>query len=210
MLGSGSRSLSSTLPPLFNQGGIPHPPLSPNRSVRQFVTASRQITSTSTRSSARTTWNTWRSIVQVMRGYSSVHGGQVFSQLGNTLGTLAASFPTVANVMLFPNGTTASPDPGVSTRRSTGNRRTLLNTTAMQLGMALSVFGGTSQVISQLEPMLFGSTSNLNGLAASLQNLSFGSTDFNWQPPMRSTAASTTFSSFPSIRFWECSESNEH
>ena len=33
-------------------------------------------------------------------------GGQLVSQVGNTLGSLAQSFPNVANAALFPNGTT--------------------------------------------------------------------------------------------------------
>ena len=41
------------------------------------------------------------------------------------------------------------------------------------------MFGGFSNVVSQIQPMLFGSATNLNSLWSSLQNLSFGSTGFD-------------------------------
>jgi hypothetical protein len=106
---------------------------------------------------------------------SQFMGGQVVSQLSNTLGSLAQSFPTVATSMLFPNGTTSLPGQDLLSAFDT-QATNALTTVAFQLGSSLSMFGGFSNVVSQIQPMLFGSTTNLNSLSSSLQNLSFGGT----------------------------------
>jgi hypothetical protein len=105
-------------------------------------------------------------------------GGQVVSHLSNTLGSLAQSFPTVATSMLFPNGTTSMPSQDLLSAFNT-QATNALATVAFQLGSNLSTFGHFSNVASQIQPMLFGSTTNLNSLSSSLQNLSFGSTGFD-------------------------------
>jgi hypothetical protein len=131
--------------------------------------------------------------------------GQVVNQLSNALGLLAQSFPNVTNSMLFPNstiGTISTTGTGISgttgTTGTTGNPtqdaltafsqqvNTALNNVAFLLGNNLALFNGSSNVISQLAPMLFGSTTNgstnttnLTSLASALQNLPFGSTGFN-------------------------------
>ena len=105
--------------------------------------------------------------------------GQVVSQLSNTLGLLAQSFPNVANSMLFPNGTTGIPTQDML---NSFNQQAMNapSTASFQLGSVLSLFPGSSSVISQLQPLLFGATtSNVSSLASSLQNLSFGSSGFN-------------------------------
>jgi hypothetical protein len=105
-------------------------------------------------------------------------GGQVVSQLSNTLGSLAQSFSTVANSTLFPNGTTSTPSSDLVTAFDT-QASNALNTAAFELGSSLSTFNGFSSVISQIDPMLSGSASNLNSLASALQNLPFGGTGFD-------------------------------
>ena len=105
-------------------------------------------------------------------------GGQVISQLSNTLGSLAQSFSTVATSMLFPNGTSGTPGEDLVSAFNT-QASNALTTATFQLGSSLSMFNGFSNVVSQIQPMLFGSTANLNSLASSLQNLAFGSSGFD-------------------------------
>jgi hypothetical protein len=108
---------------------------------------------------------------------SQFMGNQVISQMSNTLGMLAQSFPTVAASMLFPNGTTATPTQDLIRAFNT-QATNALTTAALQLGSSLSMFGGFSTVASKIQPVLFGSVTNLPSLESSLQNLSFGSTGF--------------------------------
>jgi hypothetical protein len=148
--------------------------------------------------------------------------GQVVNQLSNALGLLAQSFPNVANATLFPNSTTGTiSTTGSGTTGNIGNPtqdalnafsqqvNTALNNIGFQLANNLALFNGSSNVISQLAPQLFGSstsgsgtsgsgtsgsgntgsgttgsgttgsTSNLISLVSALQNLPFGGTGFN-------------------------------
>ncbi len=98
-------------------------------------------------------------------------GQQVASQLANTLGTLAQNFPTVANSVLFPNNTTTSPTQQLFDQFGV-QARNALSTVALQVGSELSMFPGSSSVLSSIEPMLLGSSSS--SLLFGLQNLPFG------------------------------------
>jgi hypothetical protein len=82
-------------------------------------------------------------------------GNQLLNQVGNTFGLLSQTFPSVANSILFPNGTNVAPTQAAVNQFNTavGNA---LATAAFQLGSGLSVFPGSSGVISQLQPLLFG------------------------------------------------------
>ena len=116
---------------------------------------------------------------------SQFMGSQLVSQVSNTLGLLAKSFPGVANATLFPNGTTGAnglpitPSASVlSAFRQQANNA--LQTAAFQLGSALAILpGGSSRIGPTLQPILFGSGTGAASLASSLQNLQFGSTGFN-------------------------------
>ena len=100
-------------------------------------------------------------------------GQQVVSQLSNTLGSLAASLPSVATSMLFPNGVTATPSQDLINGFNS-QVTNALDTAAFQLGSSLAMLNGSSSVVSQLEPLLFGSTTNPNSLASVLQSLPLG------------------------------------
>ena len=180
VLGSGSRSLSSELSSLLqsdrNAGSavrlqsvfaraIMQSPTLINRQFNSFFNTTN-LTNLSVNSSGQRI-----PIRQFMCG-------QVVSQLGNTLGLLAQSFPNVANSMLFPNGTTGIPTQDML---NSFNQQAVnaLSTASFQLGSVLSLFPGSSSVISQLQPVLFGSTSNTSSFASALQNLSFGTSGFN-------------------------------
>ena len=180
LLGSGSRSLSSVLSSALQSGRNTASAVTLQTAfARQFATAPRQIIADfnnffGTHNVNQLAVNSTGQRVPLRQFMA----GQVVSQLGNSLGSLDQSFPIVANAMLFPNGSTASPSQDLI--EAFGQQSSnALDTAAMQLGSALSIFGGSSHVISQLGPMLFGSASNLNSLASSLQNLSFGSSGFN-------------------------------
>ncbi len=180
MLGSDSRSLSSVLSSDLQLGRDPASSRELQTAfARQFATTARQITADfnnffSTHNVNQLAVNSSGERIPVRQFMAT----QVVSQLGNNLGSLAQSFPNVAEAMLFPNGTTTTPTQEL-VQAFNQQSSTALGTAAMQLGSALSIFGGSSQVIAQLQPMLFGSTSNLTSLASSLQNLSFGSSGFN-------------------------------
>ena len=106
--------------------------------------------------------------------------GRVVSQLGDTLGTLAQSFPNVANSVLFPNGSTTNPTQQLFDQFGV-QVRSALSTAALQLGSSLAVFPGSSSVIAQIAPDLLGSStsSGTNSLASALQSVPFGSTNFD-------------------------------
>ena len=115
---------------------------------------------------------------------------QLVSQLGNTLGSLAQSYPTVADSVLYPNGVAGTTGVQVASQALTGQFNTMasnaLATAAMQLGSDLSLFSGYSSVASQLDPLLFGTTTagttgttsgtGITSLASSLQNVLNGNT----------------------------------
>jgi len=113
-------------------------------------------------------------------------GGQLINQLGNTLGSLAQSFPTVAGSMLFSGGaTTASP---AALQAFAQQYSQALGLTAFSLGNGLSLFPGlTSGLVTQLQTGLFGTGANGTSLLSALQGLPTTSSGFN-------TAASTAFS----------------
>jgi hypothetical protein len=127
-------------------------------------------------------------------------GDQIESQVANTLGSLAETFPSVADAALFPNAITGTGTTGTGTTSTvdqnllnafTSQADTALGTAAFEIGSALQLFPGFMNVTSQLEQMLFnsasgsGSTTNnnsavtANNLASELENLDFGSPAFN-------------------------------
>jgi len=118
-------------------------------------------------------------------------GNRLLGQLSNALGQLSQSFPGVANSALFPNGTvdanglpiTPSGDLMTGFSRQAGNA---LQTAAFQLGSALSILPGASQLPTQITPILWGS--GADSLWSSLRNLPYGSTNLN-------TAVSSAFNS---------------
>ena len=101
-------------------------------------------------------------------------GGQLVNQVGGTLGLLAQSFPNVANAMLFPNGATGIPTQAAMNSFTTQYNNALA-TAAYQLGSGLSLFPGSSNVISDLQPILFGAANAANsgtgGTAATVTSL---------------------------------------
>jgi hypothetical protein len=86
-------------------------------------------------------------------------GNQLLNQVANTFGLLSQTFPIVANSILFPNGTNVTPTQAAVNQFNTevGNA---LATAAFQLGSGLSVFPGSSGVITQLQPLLFSTTNS--------------------------------------------------
>ncbi len=126
-------------------------------------------------------------------------GNQLLSQVGNTLGSLAYNYPTVANAILYPNGSTAVP-----TSTAIGNFTSAVNnalgTAAYQLGSGLALFPGYSSLITRLQPVFYGSTGGtgvtgsvgatggvgtttggaaFTNLASALSGLPYGTTSFN-------------------------------
>jgi hypothetical protein len=97
-------------------------------------------------------------------------GQQVVGQVTNTLGALAQSLPSVANSMLFPDGTTVNPTQDVVA--AFGQQATnALTTAAFQLSSSLAMFQGFPSVVAQIQPLLVGSQTSLNSLTSSLQSL---------------------------------------
>ena len=86
-------------------------------------------------------------------------GGQILNLVGNTLGSLAQTFPNVANAMLFPNGTTVTPTQAALNAFTTQSNNAL-GTASFELGSALALLPQTSSVVSQVQPMLFGTVNN--------------------------------------------------
>jgi hypothetical protein len=121
--------------------------------------------------------------------------GQVVNQLSGTLGSLAQSFPDVANSVLFPNGATGTPTQDLMNTFSQ-QVSNALNTAAFQLGSSLALFDGSSNLITQLAPMLFGSTTNLN--SGSSTNLNSGSsTNLNSGSSANLTSLASALQSLP-------------
>jgi hypothetical protein len=180
LLGSGSSSLSSQLTAaLQSSRDTASAARLQSAFARDIIAAPRQITSQLNQFFAS---NNLSQLSVNSSGQqiplSQFMGGQVVSQLSNTLGSLAQSFSTVANSILFPNGTTSTPSSDLVTAFDT-QASNALNTASFELGSSLSTFNGFSSVISQIDPMLSGSASNLNSLASTLQNLPFGGTGFD-------------------------------
>ena len=90
---------------------------------------------------------------------------QVVSQFGNTLGSLAASFPNVANTALFTNGT-MSTDPAVQQQFAT-QLQSAIGLATSQLGTNLAVFpnslhlfpGSGTDITTPLTKIFFNSIS---------------------------------------------------
>ena len=112
-------------------------------------------------------------------------GNQIVSQLGDSLGALAQSFPTVANSVLFANGVTT---PTTTAQTAFMNQTAqALGTVAFQLGSDLALTGqNETSLIPQLQSSFFAPGSATNSLVNALQTLPFGTTGFN-------TAATTAF-----------------
>jgi hypothetical protein len=133
-------------------------------------------------------------------------GGELLDQVGNTLGSLAQNFPSVANAMLFPNGTASTPTQDAMNAFTT-QYNSALSTAAFQLVSGLSLFPGSSNIVSQLQPIFYGtgnstsnptpippdglstpgviykggagSTSPATSLVSALENLQYGTSGFN-------------------------------
>jgi hypothetical protein len=125
-------------------------------------------------------------------------GNQLLNQVANTFGTLAQTFPSVANSTLFPNGTNVTPTQAEVNQFNTqvGNA---LATAAFQVGSGLSVFPGSSGVISQLQPLLFGSTNSPVNSVASSAATGINSTGGTFNPSASSAATGIAGNSFSSL-----------
>jgi hypothetical protein len=172
LLGSGSRSLSSRLSSIIQSTG------GAGSVVRLQSAISRAISvmpsQLTTQFNSFFTTNNVNQLAVNSSGQqiplTQFMAGQAVNQISNTLGTLAQSFPTVATSVLFPNGTTSTPTQDLFNQFGV-QARNALTTAAMEIGSTLGLFTGSSSVISQIQPTLFGSTSTLNNLASSLQNV---------------------------------------
>jgi hypothetical protein len=108
-----------------------------------------------------------------------VIAGEIVNQLGNNLGTLAQNFMPVATSVLFPNGVTATIPQSLVNALGTMTNNALA-TIASELGSDLSLLPGTSSLIAQLQPILFGNSSAAGGstsLGSALQNLNFANSN---------------------------------
>ena len=111
LLGSGPTSLSSQLSSVLQSSRNTASALKLQSAfARDIIATPRQISSQLNKFFAST------NLSQLSVNSSGQHisisqfmGGQVVSQLSNTLGSLAQSFPAVATSMLFPNSTTSMP-----------------------------------------------------------------------------------------------------
>jgi hypothetical protein len=200
LLGSGSASLASRLSSLVQSPGS-------NQSARTLeAMATRKINSVSQQIVAQFS-NYFNSTPVASLAVTSsgqpttlkqYFGGQIESQAANTLGSLAQSFPSVANAALFPNGTTSGTVDQSLLTAFTSQSNVALATAAFQIGSTLALFPGFLNVTSQLQPVLFNSTTNNNSavnatsLTATLGSLEFGSTGFN---SAVASAFNTTFQS---------------
>jgi hypothetical protein len=196
LLGSGSNSLISRIQSL--SGSSPSSASGLRAVVTRQVNATLRGVSGQFGNYFRTT-NINRLSVGPNGGRVSLQqfmGNRLMSQVSNSLGQLAQSFPGVASSALFPNGTidanglpiSPSQDLLTAFNRQAG---TALQTAAFQLGSGLSILPGTSQIPSQITPVLWGS--GADSLFSSLRDLPFGSTNFN------SSVSSAFNSSFQSL-----------
>ncbi len=215
MLGSGANSLASRLVSLAQSGQLSGSTgTSSSALAKLFNSTTRQTTSQI---------NSYFKATPVSRlsvdasgqriPLAQYLGGQLLGQVGNTLGSLAQSFPSVANAMLYPDGTAGTPTQDAMNAFTT-QYNNALSTAAFQLGSGLSLFPGSSNIVSQLQPIFYGTgtgASNLttiptnspstpglidNGgagsttaaasLASALENLQYGTSGFN-------TAVSSAF-----------------
>jgi hypothetical protein len=190
LLGSGPKRLTSSLSSLAQSGRLINGSVGAVQSAiaRQINLAGRQATTLLSNYFSTTPLNRLSVNSSGQRiPLAQFLGGQLLNQVGNTLGILAQSFPTVANAMLFPNGATGTPSQSALNAFATQVSNALA-TSAFQLGSALALFPGSSTVIAQLQPMLSGAanSTSTNSLVSALQALQFGGTGFN-------TAVATAF-----------------
>ena len=190
VLGSGAGSLASRLVSLAQSGKLSGSTAASSRALaRTFNTASQQTISQINHYFNTTPVNRLSVNSSGQRiPLEQYLGGQLLNQVGNTLGSLAQSFPNVANAMLFPNGTTGTPTQAAMNAFTTQYDNALA-TAAYQLGSGLSLFPGSSSLVSQIQPILFGATNAGTGtaltsttnpsLAAALNNLQYGTVGFN-------------------------------
>ncbi len=108
-------------------------------------------------------------------------GSQVVSQLANNLGSLAANYSTLASALATSNTGTGAVNLSQALQSEFGSQAQLqLSTSAYQLASDLALFNGSSNVLSQLAPAFFGSSStSLNGLISQLENIPVGSGSVN-------------------------------
>ena len=185
LLGNSPRSLLTRLQ------NLPQASLANATPQRIQAAISRQVNNTF--NAARTQFNNFATATPLNRlsvdqagnqiPLQQFMGNQVISQLGNTLGSLAQSFPNVANTGLFANGAlTATPQNQLAFINQAGGA---LGTAAFQLGSDVALFPFNSTGVGpQLQSALFGNTPT--SLFTQLQNLPNASATFN-------TAATTAF-----------------
>jgi hypothetical protein len=188
ILGSGSASLASRLTVLAQSGQLSGTTRASSLALNRLINTATQQTTAQVNNFITTTplnslsVNTSGQQIPLKQFI----GGQIVNMVGNTLGSLAQTFPNVANSMLFPNGTTGTPTQAALNAFNTASNNAL-NTAVFELGSALSLLPRTSNLVSQIQPMLFGAATGTTGtgtntftsLASALQNLQFGSTGFN-------------------------------
>jgi hypothetical protein len=195
LLGSGSTSLANRLSSLVQSRPF-------NRSINTIeAMATRRINSVSQQNLAQlSNYFTTTPVVRLAvnssgQPISLTHflGGQIEDQVANTLGSLAQSFPGVANAVLFPVGSTTTTVNQSLLNGFTSQSNTALSTAAFQIGGDLELFPGFMNVTSQLQQLLLNSTANTststtsntisavnaNNLATELGSLEFGSPLFN-------------------------------
>ncbi len=164
ILGSGANSLASRLTSLATSGrlvranGILSPALNnlTTQSARQGLSLVNSYFNTTPVARLSVNSNGQRIPIQ------QYMGNQLLNEVGNALGALAYSYPSVANSILYPNGTTSTP-----TSTAIGNFTTAVNnalgTAAYQLGSGLALFPNYSSVVSRLQPVFYGSTGTTGG-----------------------------------------------
>ena len=218
ILGSGPRSLASRLTTLAQSGQLSGSTGTSTQALTRMLNTSTQQTASQLTNYFDTTPVNRLSVNSSGQRIpiQQYIGGQLLNQVGNTFGSLAQSFPTVASAILYPNGTTTTTTPTQTNLNAfTTQYNNALATAAFVLGSGLSVLPSASSVVSQLQPLLFGlangstgstgttglagstgttgltgstGSGTLSSLVSALQNLQYGSTGFN-------TAVSNAFSS---------------
>jgi hypothetical protein len=191
LLGSGTNSLSSRLQQIVQSSATNSSPAALQRAFSVAINGANALGEAQLRNFFRTTNVNALSVNQTGQQIplQQFMGQQLVNQIGNTLGSLAQGFPTVANSVLFPNGTTTATPAAMTAFQNLSNPA--LGTAAFQLSNALALFPtAANSVMPQLQSALF---SNSTSLFNQLQGLPNTQAAFN-------TAASTAFSnSFANI-----------
>ena len=187
VLGSGAKSLASRLVSLAQSGKLSGSTAASSCALATtFNTASQQTISQINHYFNTTPVNSLSVNSSGQRiPLEQYLGSQLLNQVGDTLGSLAQSFPNVANAMLFPNGTTGTPTQA-ATNAFTTQYDNALATAAYQLGSGLALFPGSSALVSQIQPILFGTNSGgVSPTANNLQTgtLAIGTTGFEHRDP---------------------------